>query len=204
MTKKAKLTRYVTPLGTAQYPWLTKPDTKFNADGTYSVALTFRDDDGTFTTLINREFEAAVAKAKEQNEGKKIKSADLPITENEDGSITLKFKLNAKVTPKNGEPFEQRPALFDAKGTPLGLDTKIGGGTKMKIAFECAPFYTALIGAGISLRLKAAQVIELVEYSGGGDGSAYGFGKEDGYEAKDSTTEESSFETTVQEETTDF
>jgi len=203
MTKKAKLTRYVTPLGTAQYPWLTKPDTKFNADGTYSVALTFRDDDGAFTTLINREFEAAVAKAKEQNEGKKIKSADQPIVENEDGSITLKFKLNAKVTPKNGEPFEQRPALFDAKGTPLGLDTKIGGGTKMKVAFECAPFFTSLIGAGISLRLKAAQVIELVEYSGGGDGSAYGFGKEDGYEAKDSPSEESNFETTS-EETTDF
>lgn len=200
MTKKAKLTRYVTPTGTAQYPWLTKPDTKFNADGTYSVALTFRDDDGTFTTLINREFEASVEKAKEQNQGKKIKNADLPITENEDGSITLKFKLNAKVTPKNGEPFEQKPALFDAKGKPLASDTKIGGGSKMKVAFECSPFFTSLIGAGISLRLKAVQLIELVEYSGGGDGSAYGFDKEDGYEAQDSATEESSFETTAQEQ----
>jgi len=203
MTKKAKLTRYVTPLGTAQYPWLTKADTKFNPDGDYSVALTFRDDDGQFSTMINNAVEESVAQAKEQNSGKKIKETGAPITENDDGSITLKFKLKAKVTPKNGEPFEQRPALFDAKGTPLGLDTKIGGGTKMKVAFEMVPFYTALAGAGVSLRLKAAQVIDLVEYSGGGDGSAYGFGKEDGYEAKDSTTEESSFETTTQE-TVDF
>jgi hypothetical protein len=203
MTKKAKLTRYVTPLGTAQYPWLTKPDTKFNPDGDYTVALTFRDDDGQFSNMINNAAEESVANAKEQNSGKKIKETGAPITENDDGSITLKFKLKAKVTPKNGEPFEQRPALFDAKGTPLGLDTKIGGGTKMKVAFEMVPFYTALAGAGVSLRLKAAQVIDLVEYSGGGDGSAYGFGKEDGYEAKDSTTEESSFETTTQE-TVDF
>ncbi|OZB49767.1 MAG: hypothetical protein B7X60_00170 [Polynucleobacter sp. 39-45-136] len=204
MTKKAKLPRYVTPLGTAQYPWLTKPDTKFNPDGDYSVALTFRDDDGQFSTLINNAVEESVAKAKEENKGKKIKESGSPITENDDGSITLKFKLKAKVTPKNGESFEQRPALFDAKGTPLSKDTKIGGGTKMKVAFELVPFYTALAGAGVSLRLKAAQVIDLVEYAGGGDGSAYGFGKEDGYEAKDTPAEEQNFETTVQEETTDF
>lgn len=199
MTKKAKLPRYVTPLGTAQYPWLTKPDTKFNPDGDYSVALTFRDDDGQFSTLINNELEKSVEKAKAENAGKKIKTADAPITENDDGSITLKFKLKAKVTPKNGEPFEQRPALFDAKGQPLGSDIKIGGGSKMKVSFEIVPFYTSLVGAGLSLRLKAVQLIDLVEYSGG-DGSAYGFGKEDGYEAEASTAEESSFETTAQEQ----
>lgn len=203
MTKKAKLPRYVTPLGTAQYPWLTRPDTKFNPDGDYTVALTFRDDDGQFSTMINNAVEQSVAQAKAQNSGKKIKETGAPITENDDGSITLKFKLKAKVTPKNGEPFEQRPALFDAKGTPLGLDTKIGGGTKMKVAFEMVPYYTALAGAGVTLRLKAAQVIELVEYSSGGDRNAYGFGKEDGYEAKDSPAEEPNFETTA-EETTDF
>lgn len=202
MTKKAKLPRYVTPTGTAQYPWLTKPDTKFNPDGDYSVALTFRDDDGQFSTLINSEFEKSVAKAKEENPtSKKIREADSPITENEDGSITLKFKLKAKVTPKNGEPFEQRPALFDAKGKPLDNSVKIGGGTKMKVSFEIVPFYTALVGAGLSLRLKAVQVIDLVEYSGGGDGSAFGFGKEDGYEAEDTSPEEQSFETTAQEQT---
>ncbi len=200
MTKKSKLTRYVTPLGTAQYPWLTKPDTKFNPDGDYSVALTFRDDDGQFSTMINNAVEQSVAQAKEQNSGKKIKETGAPITENDDGSITLKFKLKAKVTPKNGESFEQRPALFDAKGKPLGMDTKIGGGTKMKVAFEMVPFYTALAGAGVSLRLKAAQVIDLVEYSGGGDGSAYGFGKEDGYEAEETTTEEQNFDTTATEQ----
>lgn len=201
MTQKSKLTRYVTPLGTANYPWLNKPDTKFNPDGDYSVALTFRDDDGQFTTLINQELEKSLAKAKELNQGKKIKQADAPITENEDGSITLKFKLKAKVTPKNGEPFEQKPALFDAKGKPLDREVLIGGGTKMKVAFEVVPFYTALVGAGLSLRLKAVQVIDLVEYSGGGNGSSYGFGEEDGYEAKASEKEEQSFEETSQDQT---
>lgn len=204
MTKKAKAPLYITPVGTANYPWITKPDTKFNADGEYSIALTLRDDDAAISTLLNEALEKSVEKAKEENKGKKIKSADSPVVENEDGSITLKFKLKAKVTPKNGEPFEQRPALFDAKNKPLGKDIKIGGGSKVKVAYEIIPFYTALVGAGVSLRLKAVQVIDLVEYSGG-DGGSYGFGQEDGYEAKASEEEKSDFESDTQaEETSDF
>ena len=203
MTKKAKAPLYITPTGTANYPWVTKPDTKFNADGEYSIALTFRDDDAAVSTLLNEALEKSVEKAKEENKGKKIKSADSPVVENEDGTITLKFKLKAKVTPKNGEPFEQRPALFDAKNKPLSKDIKIGGGSKVKVAYEIIPFYTALVGAGLSLRLMAVQVIELVEYSGG-DGNTYGFGQEDGYEAKASEEEKSGFENDTQEEETDF
>lgn len=204
MTKKAKAERHITPLGIASYPWVTKPDTKFNPDGEYSVSLTFRDDDAAITTLISDELEKSVAKAKEQNQGKKIKTANTPITENEDGSITIKFKLKAKVTPKNGEPFEQRPALFDAKNKPLSNDIKIGGGSKVKVAFEVVPFFTALIGAGVTLRLKALQVIELVEYSSKAGGLS-GFSEEDGYESREQTKEETSdFENQSEENSGDF
>lgn len=203
MTKKAKATTHITPMGVASYPWVTKPDTKFNADGEYSISLTFRDDDAAITTLLNQELDKSLEKAKEENQGKKIKQADSPVVENDDGTITLKFKLKAKVTPKNGEPFEQRPALFDSKNKPLGRDVKIGGGSKVKVAFEVIPFYTALVGAGISLRLKAVQLIDLVEYAGG-DGGSYGFGETDGYEAQASEKEESGGEVGSQEPTIDF
>jgi len=51
----------------------------------------------------------------------------------------------------------------------------------VKVAFQLNPFYTAQIGAGIGLRLKAVQVIDLIEPQGG-SASSYGFGEEDGYE----------------------
>lgn len=192
MTKQ-KLPRYVTPAGTAQYPYLSKPDTKFNPDGEYKVKLEIPADQAQeLTTFLDEQFEQAVAKAKKDNAGKKIKEGNSPYEVADNGNVVVNFKLKAKVTPKNGEPFEQRPAVFDAKGKPT-KDTKVGGGSTLKIAYEVIPYYTAIAGAGISLRLKAAQVINLVEFSGGASADAYGFGEEDGYEAEDNSAESNGF-----------
>ena len=201
MSKTNKRPRFVTPAGIAQYPYLTTPDTKFNPDGDYKVNLEI--DPTEITTFLDEQHEAAVAAAKKDNPGKKIKEGDVPYSVNDEtGKVTVRFKLKAKVHPKNGESFDQRPALFDAKGKPLGKDVKIGGGSKIKVSYEVLPYYTAIAGAGISLRLKAVQVIDLVEYSSGGSGESYGFGKEDGYEATEETTNE--FTDESQAETEDF
>lgn len=201
MSKTNKRPRYVTPAGIAQYPYLTTPDTKFNPDGDYKVNLEI--DPTEITTFLDEQLEASIAAAKKENPGKRIKEGDAPYSVNEDtGKVTLRFKLKAKVHPKNGESFDQSPALFDAKGKPLGKDVKIGGGSKIKVSYEILPYYTAIAGAGISLRLKAVQVIDLVEYSSGGSGESYGFGKEDGYEATEETTNE--FTDESQAETEDF
>ena len=143
---------------------------------------------------MDEQFAASVAKAKKENPGKKIKEGDVPYSVNDDtGKVTVRFKLKAKVTPKQGDPFEQRPALFDAKGKPIGPDAKIGGGSKVKVAYELVPYYTAIAGAGVSLRLKAVQVIDLVEFSGGASSEAYGFGEEEGYEAEDTPAAQNGF-----------
>lgn len=201
---KPKNPRYTTPKGVAQYPYLTKPDTKFNPDGEYKLKLEIPAEDAQdIVTFLDEQFAASVAKAKKENPGKRVKESDLPYVVNEDtGTVAVSFKLKAKVTPKNGDPFEQRPALFDAKGKPMGVDAKIGGGSKCKVAYEVMPFYTAIVGAGISLRLKAVQVIELVEYSGGASASGYGFGEEEGYEAEDTPAAQNGF--TEETSDTDF
>jgi hypothetical protein len=189
MSKKPKLPRYVSPKGTAQYPYITKPDTKFNPDGEYKISLELDAKDASeIMSFLDEQFAEAVDTAKKQNPGKKIKEGDVPYSVNEDtGKVTVRFKLKAKVTPKNGDAFEQRPALFDAKGNPLVGDVKVGGGSKVRISYEAIPYYTAIAGAGVSLRLRAVQVIELVEFSSGGAG-AFGFGEEDGYEADTTAT----------------
>lgn len=204
MTKKAKLTRYVTPKGTAQYPYLTKPDTKFNPDGEYKISLELDAADASeIMSFLDEQLAKSIASAKEENKGKKIKQGDAPYSVNEDtGKVTVRFKLKAKVTPKNGDPFEQKVALFDAKGQPLGSKANIGGGSKVKVAYELIPYYTAIAGAGVSLRLRAVQVIDLVEYSSGGAGT-FGFGEEDGYEAAP-TAEDNEFTDETSESEEDF
>ena len=192
---KVKNPRYTTPAGIAQYPYLTKPDTKFNPDGEYKISVEIPGAAAQdIVTFLDEQFAASVAKAKKENPGKKIKEGDVPYSVNDDtGKVTVRFKLKAKVTPKQGDPFEQRPALFDAKGKPIGPDAKIGGGSKVKVAYELVPYYTAIAGAGISLRLKAVQVIDLVEFSGGASSEAYGFGEEEGYEAEDTPAAQNGF-----------
>ena len=187
MTEQKKAERFVSPKGIASYPHLTNPDTKFNPDGEYKVSLIVAGDDARkVVNFLTEKHKAAVAQVKKENARKRVKEGDLPIIENDDGTVTFKFKMKAKVIPKKDAPFEQKPALFDAKGKPLTGEPKIGGGSTIKVCYEVVPYYTAIAGAGISLRLKAVQVIELKEYSGGGgNAESYGFGEEEGYEAGD-------------------
>ena len=186
MAEKKKAERFVSPKGTASYPYLTKPDTKFNPEGEYKVSLIVAGDDASKAIdFLTEQHKAAVAKAKKENAGKRVKEGELPFIENDDDTVTFKFKLKAKVTPKKGGPFEQKPALFDAKGKPLTGDPKIGGGSVIKVSYEVVPYYTAIAGAGVSLRLKAVQIIELKEYSGSGNAESYGFGEEEGFEVSE-------------------
>lgn len=189
MTEKKKAERFVSPKGIASYPYLTKPDTKFNPDGEYKVSLIVAGDDSSkIIALLTEKHKAAVAQVKKENAGKRVKEGDLPFIENDDGTVTFKFKMKAKVTPKKGDPFEQKPALFDAKGKPLTGEPKVGGGSTIKVSYEVVPYYTAIAGVGVSLRMKAVQIIELKEYSGGGDAESYGFCEEDGFEADEDDT----------------
>lgn len=186
MAEKKKIERFVSPKGFASYPYLTNPDTKFNQDGEYKVSLIVAGNDASKAiAFLTEQHEVAVAKAKQANAGKRVKAGEMPFIENDDGTVTFKFKLKAKVTPKNGAPFEQRPVLFDAKGKPLTGEYKVGGGSTIKISYEVVPYYTAIAGAGVSLRLKAVQIIELKEYSGGGTAESYGFCEEDGFETSE-------------------
>lgn len=159
---------FKTPKGIARYPYLNTPDTKFNADGDYKVTIVLDNNDETqaLVASLTAIHEQAIAQAKKDNPGKKVKSATLPINdEAEEGKTYISFKLKAHVTPRNGAPFDQKVALVDASGKPM--NKSIFGGSAIKVAFEPIPFYTATVGAGLTLRLKAVQVIELAAKGAG-------------------------------------
>jgi hypothetical protein len=194
----AKRDSITTPIGVAVYPHLNRPDTKFNADGDYSVKLRLTAEDAeSLVEKIDQAVEDNFAKVKKDNPKKKVKKSDfLPYdTDEETGEITLSFKLNAVgKNSKTGETWKNTVKLFDAKGKPT--KAKVGGGSRVRVAAEINPYYTPTIGAGVSLRLKAVQIEELMQ---GGDATSYGFDEiEDGFDAAD--VEDDDFETTDTEE----
>ena len=169
----------ISEIGEAIYPHLNKPDVRFSEAGEYKVTLKVAKSDATaMLKLYNSAIEDALKLAEQNHKGKGIKNAPKPFTE-EDNYVFFKFKMKATgVNQKTKEKFSQRPQLFDAKKNPIPLSTIIWGGSKMRVAFNLVPYYTPMLGAGITARLKAVQVIELVE---GKDSNL--FEKEDGYEA---------------------
>jgi len=168
---------FTTPTGIAQYPWLSKPDTKFSEEGVYKVNLILPKAEAIpLLKQINGVFAENVDKEIKKAKGKDIKKANPPYFEELDdagqptGNVILKFKSRYK------------PAVFDAKGIPM-VDSNIWGGSEIKVNGSIAPYYTVLIGAGVSLRLGGVQVIQYVEGRSGG-AEHFGFTEEVGYEHK--------------------
>lgn len=193
-TRKKKVL-VVTPTGLAVWPHLHSPDTKFDKDGVYRVQLAYDAESKEATTLV-KQIDAWVEKAiAEENKalvegGKKAKAvssfkrADLPYKMElndegeETGRMLFNFKLKAKGKTREGEVFERRVALYLSSGAPLPKDKKIGGGSKVQVSYEPNPFYTGGLGAGVSLRMEAVMVHELVEWAQR-DAAGYGFDVDD-------------------------
>lgn len=204
----------VTPAGIAVYPRLNKPDTKFVAEGEFSVQLKFdlsAPGVQDFVDMINGAVEESVVWARGELETslantkdaakkgalkKKISTlsaADSPVKPvvDEDGNetnfVTVRFKAKAQFTKKDGEVVKVTIPLRDAKKNEVNAKkVNVGGGSILKVAALMYPYYSAKDNvSGITFRLRAAQILKLVEF-GGGD---FGFGEEDGDEIAASQTE---------------
>ena len=180
----------ISDLGEFVYPHLNKPDVRFNEAGEYKLTLKLPKNQALrMVTLIDKELDASMAEAEKENKGKKIKQAPKPY-KIEDGDAFFKFKMKATgINRKTKENFSQRPALFDADRNPFPHSTSIWGGTKGKVAFVAKGYYVPALGAGVTLQLKAVQIIDLVE---GGSKQGELFEKEDGYKVQETNEVQSS------------
>jgi len=184
MARKKNL-RITTPAGTAVWPRLNEPDKKFNKDGTYSVNLRLpkTDAEGLIDDM-NAVLKTHIENISKENPKKKIEPAALPIKDvvdgdnNPTGEVDIKFKLNA-VGLNGADRWEQRPALFDSTGKPL--TETIGSGSTIKVGAEIVPYYTNMAGAGITLRMRAVQVLELTEFQKGDNFDSWSFSSEKGF-----------------------
>lgn len=186
---KQKQIKLNTPLGTARYPWLTTPDTRFNEEGEYAVQLLLPEDDPKVKALVKRikdtyeEFRATLddpKKAKKRPESFGF-SPDIDDNGDETGYIVFKFKAKTGYINKKGERVELAPPpLFDAKLKPLPDGMSIWSGTTMIINFTPSAYFQGK-NCGVTLRLNACQIIELVSGGASRDAGSYGFEDEEGF-----------------------
>lgn len=205
MAKKPRAPQFVSPKGTAIYPWLNKADTEYDADGVYKVTLSIPEDEldkpikhkleefsgRTLRDILDSKVKEAKALALEKAkpaDKKKITinpayEAEVDDDGNETGNVRLSFKMKALVKPKEGDAFTQKPDILDAKRNKV--DVQIWGGSILRVVFGITPYYVAGTKcAGITLRMRAVQVIELV--SGGGRSYDDLLDEEEGYEGSPS------------------
>lgn len=171
---------YTSPKGTAVWPRLDTPDTKFDEDGLYSCKLHVSEGDfNAFELQINEVVEQAYKNECAAQGKDKVRRADSkPIRITDEGEYEIHAKQKAKVHTKSKGTLEFSIVAYDSKGSKIQMP-KIGSGSTLKLAVEVNTWFVSSQGFGYTLRLRAVQVIDLVEYGGGG---GFGFGaEEDGY-----------------------
>lgn len=207
------------PKGALVWPHLTEPDhgtEKFPCShewGDYKTKMRLvRGEPGVdaFLAKLDKALARAEALAKEafaELDVKKRKelekkgglAADFPYselydeeTEEPTGEVEMNFKMRAGgIRKKDNKEWTAKPALFDAKGKPLGKKVAIYGGSTAIIDFDLEPYFMPGTGKfGVSRRLNAVQIIELVSAGGQRSASSYGFGAQDGYDSDEDEDDE--------------
>lgn len=176
---KANFKRVTSPRGEALYPYLKAPEVYEGEEVGYTIQVKFsKEDTDKILAILEEELESA--KNSSEFKGKRwSKEPRMGFREDQNGDIVFKFKTKATIKTKAGDVVKRTVPVFDAKGKPV--DVTIGNGSVVRVAFQIVPYWKSSTNNGLSLYLDAVQIIELVEYKGGGNAAAYGFGEEEGF-----------------------
>ncbi len=170
-----------TPVGIGQYPYLETPDFDYNSAGDWKVKVFYdpsEDDVQKMCLVMDDLLEKAMVyftdQAKTAKDKKKVRpSENTPYyneTDDEDeptGRIYINPKSIASGTTAEGEDWKRHMPIFDPQGVMVTEKLNIGSGTKMRVSLELRAYYNKQSGVGLSLRLKAVQIIDLKQFSGG-------------------------------------
>jgi hypothetical protein len=195
-TNKFKYPAFVSPVGTAVYPYLITPDIKHDPDGVFKVDVSVPKElaedfvatlEGTldqwFKTELNTTQQKTLAKKPvfnleysrpeypegdiTEDERQAIRAAHEPM---ETGNLLFRCKMKAKFTTRKGEIYEQQPIVVDAD-TGARITDSVWTGSTIRVKGQIVPYTNAAAQvAGLSLRMKAVQVIDLVTGEGGSAG----------------------------------
>ena len=193
-------TYYDSPFGIARYPWVNKPDVKFNDDGLYKIGLILEGADAEkLRERVDREVEAAFnEKTADLTPGERKKwKTYVPYEVEEDdqgnptGRVIFDFKQNAKIRLKSGEVKEVKIGLYDS--TDKEMHKPVFGGSEVRVRYSFRAIAVAgTKQAGVRLDFSMVQVRKL---SSGTGGRGFGSTVEDGYVEEDEGEAPSGFGT---------
>lgn len=182
---KTEYTKIVTKAGEAFYAHLREPEVYEGKELGYSIQLKLsKEDTDDLMAKLEAELEKAKSEMKLKAGRKWSKEPFMGFKTDKDGDIVFKFKASMTIHTRAGEELPRTIAVFDATGKPIKGDN-IGNGSIVKVAATIIPFHVSNAVNGLSLRLNAVQVLNLVEYGQGGSAKSYGFGEEEGYVCED-------------------
>lgn len=179
--------------GIAVFPSLQRPDFKFNDLGIYKASVKLPYDDAVpYMKTIGAAYKAHVGKVHAKKPAKGAKGACWYMETDDEGEETgyVVFNINVKnIKRKDGDTWDRKPVLIDAKRNKLGKDVNPWGGSTLTVKMEIYP-WTFNSTKGVSLQPLVVQVIDLVSGSGRDVEDVSDFDEEEGYEADTSDFEE--------------
>jgi len=178
------------PKGRACYPKLNEPDYRFKEDGEYSVTVALDPSQPAvkaFVKQIDEIYKNNYDLNKLKLKGKALKEGARPYKIDPDsGEVLVKCSLKPKVVV-DGKAYFKKPKLLDAKLQPFSNSVEVGGGSIMAVGVLVNEWYTAALGAGVSLWIDAVVVYQRVVYD---PTAAYGFATDDdGFDAASAAEE---------------
>ena len=165
---------------------IVKPSTKFDKDGVYKADILLPKEEGEKLAALIKEVRTEQFKTY----GKGTKVADLTkcvpyaIVDEETGEETPDaegryiLKSNSKAFIENGKP-KNKIMIYNAKKQPV-KNVNVGEGTIARLGVVLSG-YSVAGKTGVSVKLGMVQIINLVEYQGGG-WSADGLDEEEGFD----------------------
>ena len=194
MSDKKYLETFTSPVGVAVFPWITKADVQHDAAGVFHTDMSVSPDEqatvdfiATLENVLNefadKELTIAQKAALTAREVYKdeFTRPEFPEGATDDqkaaikadfvpeptGLILFRFKMKNNVTTAAGESFSQTPVVVMAD-TGAACESPVYGGSIIRVRGQIVPYTNASAGNfGVTLRMKAVQVIDLVTGEGG-------------------------------------
>lgn len=189
------------PYCSIQKPDYGNPEKGFgNPRGEYKVNLTVPSADaqplidkivkaheGNYSKLVKQFEKDRPELEKKLQRGKKLLEpyeGDMPFFENDDGTVTFKFKGYASyIDTKTQESKAIVLKVVDAKGKRIENVPAISGGSELKVRFSLFPYgWSNVAGSSVKLQIDSVMLITLKEFNSD-DGDWAEEAEDGGYEA---------------------